>query len=248
MTVSLPKEAVCFGEMLPILYAIDGVLVETLSQSAQENGQNIACRKGCGACCRQLVAISLVEAQELAQRVAALPAKRQARIRARFDQAVQRLEEAGLLDPNESSGERALTIEDHGSRETSLHELSRKYFRQQIPCPFLEEESCSIHDARPMVCREYHVTSPAERCGHLFDQAVDRLEPPLRLGDVLTRAGEKILGLPPYSVPLVLALEWAGVHGGMLDERRNAAEMFEAVMVEAAHSPEIAIRWRALGE
>ena len=38
------------------------------------------------------------------------------------------------------------------------------YFALGIPCPFLEEESCSIHPDRPLVCREYLVTSPAELC------------------------------------------------------------------------------------
>ena len=33
-----------------------------------------------------------------------------------------------------------------------------------MPAPFLEEESCSIHPDRPMACREYLVTSPAENC------------------------------------------------------------------------------------
>jgi len=38
------------------------------------------------------------------------------------------------------------------------------YFALRVPCPFLEEESCSIHPDRPLVCREYLVTSPAELC------------------------------------------------------------------------------------
>ena len=33
-----------------------------------------------------------------------------------------------------------------------------------VPCPFLEDESCSIHPERPLVCREYLVTSPAALC------------------------------------------------------------------------------------
>ncbi len=38
------------------------------------------------------------------------------------------------------------------------------YFALGVPCPFLEDESCSIHPERPLVCREYLVTSPAELC------------------------------------------------------------------------------------
>ena len=51
---------------------------------AQKEGRAISCRAGCGACCRQLVAISVVEARGLADLVARLPPERQAVIRERF--------------------------------------------------------------------------------------------------------------------------------------------------------------------
>ena len=50
-------------------------------------------------------------------------------------------------------------------RETA-HALGLKYFALGIPCPFLEEERCTIHEIRPLRCREYLVVSPAEHCAH----------------------------------------------------------------------------------
>src|SRR5260221_92883 len=38
------------------------------------------------------------------------------------------------------------------------------WLSQAIACPCLEDESGSIHPDRPMACREYLVTSPAENC------------------------------------------------------------------------------------
>ena len=49
-------------------------------------------------------------------------------------------------------------------RGRSDRELSTAYFAMGVPCPFLEDESCSIHPERPLVCREYLVTSPAALC------------------------------------------------------------------------------------
>ena len=246
MTVSVPKAPMQLREILPALRTLAGAVIDATTQSVKESGQKISCQKGCGACCRQLVAISVVEAQELAELVATLPPERQAIIRARFDRAVDYLEDAGLLDPNEPIGERALIIDNRGSRETNLQELSRKYFSQQIACPFLEDESCTIHDARPLVCREYHVTSPAERCAQLFDQAVDRVEVPFRLGDVLTRAGKKIFGAPAYSIPLVLALEYAEAHGTALKQSRNGTDMFETIVSELACEPDVNVQFQRL--
>src|SRR5687768_12376519 len=77
---------------------------------ARSGGRAISCKAGCGACCRQLVAISVVEAQALADLVAALPAERQAVIRDRFAAALRRLEEADLLDPHALPGRRALLV------------------------------------------------------------------------------------------------------------------------------------------
>jgi hypothetical protein len=162
-------------------------------------------------------------------------------IRARFDQSVGRLEEAGLLDRGEPRGDRAPVIKDCGSREASLQELSRRYFRLQMPCPFLEDESCSIYADRPMVCREYHVTSPAERCAKLFEQPVDRVEVPVRLGDVITRTAQRVNEIPAYSVPLVLALEWSEKHGESLKPCHDGMKMFQTLMSEMAHDQELKI-------
>ena len=79
-----------------------------------------------------------------------MPEPRRTVIRQRFDAALQKL--VGLIDrmPTETAEQRA--------------ELSLAYFKFGIACPFLEDESCSIHPDRPMACREHLVSSPAENC------------------------------------------------------------------------------------
>src|SRR5262245_4570482 len=100
---------------------------------ARAEGREVSCRAGCGACCRQLVAISVVEAQSLAELVAAMPAGRQAVIRERFAAALRRLEEAGLLEAHGRRGERDLVARAMGSRDATLQALSRSYWRLQVP-------------------------------------------------------------------------------------------------------------------
>jgi Fe-S-cluster containining protein len=241
MSVSVPSGPMRLNDLLPLVRNLDDAIVQATLKSVEANGQKISCKRGCGACCRQLVAISTVDAQSLAELVAAMPPERQAVIRARFDQRVGRLEDAGLLDRGEPKGDRALVIKDCGSREASLQELSRRYFRLQMPCPFLEDESCSIYADRPMVCREYHVTSPAERCAKLFEQPVDRVEVPVRLGDVITRTAQRVNEMPAYSVPLVLALEWSEAHGESLQPCHDGMKMFEILMSEMLRGPELKV-------
>jgi Fe-S-cluster containining protein len=141
--ITVPNAAIPAAEIVPALQGLVNAVVE-----AAERGKAISCRKGCGACCRQLVPVSRTEGERLLQLVEAMPAERRARLNARFAAAEAAIEAAGLKD----------------RQGRSDRELSTAYFALGVPCPFLEEESCSIHPDRPLVCREYLVTSPAELC------------------------------------------------------------------------------------
>ena len=176
------------------------------------------------------MAISYVEAQDLAELVASLPVERQTVIRGRFADALSQLEAAGVVSPKESPGGRAmLAPDDHPS---NIHDVARRYFQEQIPCPFLENESCSIHPRRPLVCREYHVTSPAENCRRLYEVGVERLHPPLHMGEVMARTVQKAIGASLEMIPLVLSLEWSEEHSKQLYEPRDGMDLFRTMIGE----------------
>ncbi|HEX9453737.1 MAG TPA: YkgJ family cysteine cluster protein, partial [Candidatus Binatia bacterium] len=245
--VSVPSGSTRIGDLLPLARTLSQSLVESSIQSVAEDGRKISCTKGCGACCRQLVAIPFAEAQTLAELVAAMPVERQAIIQARFDAAITRLEDAGLMDRKEAPGERALIANDCGSRAASLQDLSQRYFRLQIPCPFLENESCGIYDDRPLVCREYHVTSPAQQCARLFDQPVDRVEVPIHLGDVISRTGAESSRTAADSIPLVLALEWVKKNHESCEQRWNSETLWQT-FVDELHTATEAASLRPSGD
>ena len=86
-------------ELLPIARDVAQHITGMAIETVERQGRTISCRAGCGACCRQLVVISLVDAQSLADLVASMPRERQAVIRERFATSIRRLEDAGLLNP-----------------------------------------------------------------------------------------------------------------------------------------------------
>jgi Fe-S-cluster containining protein len=229
-SVPLPLGLRTVLDLLPAARELTGQATAVVVEDARARGREISCRAGCGACCRQLVAISYVEAQDLAELVAEMPPERRAVIRARFAEAVRRLEAVGLLGPVEPDGGRALL--SPGDRPAGIQEVARRYFQEQIPCPFLEDESCSIHPRRPLVCREYHVTSPAENCSRLYEVGVERLHPPLHMGDVLAQTAHDVTGTPPKVIPLVLSLEWSEARGARLKQPRDGMEMFRTMIGE----------------
>jgi len=141
--IAVPSGPVAAADVVPALQGLVNAVV-----GAAEAGKSISCRKGCGACCRQLVPVSRTEGERLLALIEAMPGERRATLHARFAAAEAALDGAGLAARGQKSD----------------RELSLAYFALAIPCPFLEEESCSIHPERPLVCREYLVTSPAEFC------------------------------------------------------------------------------------
>jgi hypothetical protein len=126
------------SDLLPLVRGLaNGVVQETI-RTLGDAGQSISCGPGCGACCRMLVPVAEVEARRLREVVEAMSEPRRSQVRARFAAAIRQLTDAGLSSKLRKTDQ--LTDE-------SYRELIESYFRQQIACPFLENESCSM--ARP---------------------------------------------------------------------------------------------------
>jgi Fe-S-cluster containining protein len=153
--LSVPSGPTGLATLLPLVRAFANEVVAVAERRERGAGRRITCRAGCGACCRQLVPLAMTEAYQLRDLIEALPESQRVKVRARFDAAVTRLHDAGLLP----SLEQVARL----SREERVA-LGREYFALGIPCPFLEQEACSIHPQRPLSCREYLVTSPAVHC------------------------------------------------------------------------------------
>jgi Fe-S-cluster containining protein len=174
------------------------------------------------------VPISPAEAVRLAEVVEAMPEERRAAVKQHFAGAVKKLEERGLLDRRAPRGRAALVSAKKGAK-AAWEDVSRRYFEAKIPCPFLEDESCSIYPERPMVCREFLVTTPAERCATWGPgvRAVPRLA---RMGEVMRELGNELLGRGDRDVPLALALEWAEAHGAALEFEGDGEELAMALV------------------
>lgn len=48
--------------------------------------------------------------------------------------------------------------------EQRIGQASKEYYRQKIPCPFLDDNLCYIYEVRPYVCAGYYVTTPVNHC------------------------------------------------------------------------------------
>jgi Fe-S-cluster containining protein len=187
--------------LLPLIQQLTNAVVGLAETAVHDQGKAISCQAGCGACCRQLVPVTRAEAHHLKEVIEALPEPRRRILRDRFAAGKQQLANVGMLDSYEQAEE-----------NPDRMRLGRDYFRLGIACPFLEEESCSIHADRPLACREYLVTSPPEQCRSDSEGTIRKVLLPARpMPAFASLDGETVAG-GIHWLPLLLAPEWAETH------------------------------------
>jgi Fe-S-cluster containining protein len=218
----VPDGPTSVASIVPFLRSVTEAVVEVATDAVVASGKPISCRAGCGACCRQLVPISVAEAHLLAELVQAMPPARRAAVEARFAHALEALAAGGVLDDL-----RALA---HEREAEAMHRVGLRYFAQGVACPFLEDESCSIHPQRPLACREYLVTSPPAGCAAPEESTIERVLIPRDVSRALYRLGDGSDAPKDRWVPLVLALEWVAAHETL--PMRSGREIIEAFFAQ----------------
>lgn len=200
-------------DIVPCAQVLADTFVEMARRTPDDAHRTFSCRKGCNACCTQLVPVAEQEIRAISSLVERMPEPRRSEVRARFDGALSRLADAGILDslrtpPNDDP--------------TAYARLLRDYFALGIECPFLSPEGCGIHGERPTICREYNVVSDPIHCADPWGEGVEYVGVRAHVALILARACETLNNRTPKITPLVLALEW--VH-----ENPDEGEVFQGV-------------------
>jgi Fe-S-cluster containining protein len=197
----VPMGEVPMERLLPALRTTADAFIAYGTEVSVAAGKPVSCAKGCWACCRQLIPLAHAEAREIAALVEKLPEPRRSEVKGRFEDALRRVEAAGLLPS---------LMGRTGRLATEAADLGMDYFRLGIACPFLEDESCSIYRERPIACREYLVTSPPACCDAPTAETIDTVPLPTRVWAAVAREENGIPNSDPAScVPLVMAPGWA---------------------------------------
>lgn len=187
----LPQPEAPSREMVPVYLEIGETLLQASAEEAEREGRTPSCGAHCGACCRQLVPVSRSEGAYLREMVITMlePDHRE-RVQQRIAAAREKLAANGMAA--ELAG---LPAEgDRGKRQNT----GLRYFFLGIACPFLEEESCSIHPWRPLACREYLVTSPSSRCSSPSAEGIEQLQPKVKPSAALIRLDQLADGSPGW--------------------------------------------------
>ncbi len=208
------------GELAFNAMGVGEQLVRMGVDYSEKLGREISCCKGCGACCRQVVPLSPPEALMIADLVAGARSPRNSILALRFSAAESVLKQAGLTNRFATTPE----------TDAAGMELARNYFLLNMACPFLEEESCSIHPYRPSMCREYLVTSPAAWCASPYAHTIERVPVSVRLSRSLALLTGELLEEPPRLIPLTLAVQFARENKPLATRQWEAKPMIERLI------------------
>jgi Fe-S-cluster containining protein len=205
--IDVPTGFIPITSIVPLTRRLGDEAAELEVQQAIAAGQTISCRKGCAACCRMLVPLSAPEAFALRQYVEQLPTEQRTHLRNRLGDTKDRLKREGLWDRLTEVSEASRPVTDE-----ELDPINQSYYARRIPCPYLEDETCSIYEARPAACRELLVTSAAELCQDMAQNPITPLPISMRIGSILGLLWGTLTNSPPRLIPLPMALEWAERH------------------------------------
>ncbi|HKT33832.1 MAG TPA: YkgJ family cysteine cluster protein [Nitrospira sp.] len=205
--LDVPTGFVPITAIVPLTRRLGEDMLKLEERQIRTSGRSISCRMGCAACCRMLVPLSPPEALSLLEYVEQLPTERRTAIERKFEATKAELAAHGLLDRLQTVADAEEPIPDD-----ELEPINRAYYALRHPCPFLEQEMCSIYEARPAACRELLVTSPAALCDNLVENPVEPLPVSVRVGTVLGLLWATVTESAPRLIPLPLALDWARQH------------------------------------
>lgn len=176
MEATVPDARINALEMIPVFQNLTNQTVAYSIDLTERKGKKISCKAGCGACCKQPVPVTLLEAEYLNRLIMNMPEKQQQKVRAGFAHTIKTVTEAGLLEDLEN-------ISDLATEQK--RRLAKEYFELGLECPFLENQSCGIYQHRPLQCREFLVTSDPRFCAELDPEGIEHVEQPISMASAL---------------------------------------------------------------
>jgi Fe-S-cluster containining protein len=214
------------AELVPSAFELTDILVMRAIARETKAGSRVTCRAGCGVCCSQMVPVSPPEAFYIADMMSSLGGEMLDSIRQRFEVIEAVIEQRNMTDP----------LMDPEYSDDPFLAIARDYFSLHLPCPFLVDASCGIYEHRPVACRDFNVTSPAEWCADPYTHEVAKVQRVMPLSAPLARLAAALTGSKPRLIPLSLVPHWVRENAEVGHLTWNGLELFQQFMAEVGRS------------
>jgi Fe-S-cluster containining protein len=146
-------------------------LTQQFLKQIEKEGKTTPCKQGCiySTCCHEYVDANLQECEAIVyylyqnENILSAFLKNYEIWRQKEKEAVELYKETEILRLEI----RAFNKPPIQKMERLEHGLPEQYFNLNMPCPFLDNNQCLIHDVRPLTCVAYYSVSPLELCDPL---------------------------------------------------------------------------------
>jgi len=198
------------ADIVPAARILASKIVQTTTDRLRAFGASVPCHKGCALCCKYLISVSVPEAFQLAEEAMMMPVEQRRHMVGSCSSVNRQLHEFMSKCVGRNGDEQTGRID--GQR---LRQLSAWHFEQQIPCPFLCDNVCTIYEQRPVVCREHLVVGPTVPCGTGQTDTEQRIGVPIRpirMRDALKILASDLEGTIEESILLPSVFDWCRVN------------------------------------
>lgn len=189
------------ADIVPLAHTVADKIIDVTVAKIESDGDKIPCGRRCAACCSYLVPVSVPEAFWLPKQIFTGPApQRRKMMRACLLASRHILKHQ---PPELFISQKPESLQ--GPSEVNL--ISNWYKNLKLQCPFLDNQICTIYQARPLACKEHMVTGSAKACKGEHEKA-QVVEIPVPMTDVLAHFAAEIEETEPETVIMPLLLAW----------------------------------------
>jgi Fe-S-cluster containining protein len=134
------------SDLVHIARTITDEVCHAVRDELSQAGNAVPCHRGCWACCRYLVPLSVPEAVQLTEDIVAMPPAGRREVLTSFVETAKTL------------------ISAAPAHDGSPSDVSQWYSQLKLDCPLLKDGVCTMYEHRPLTCREHMVTGSSRGC------------------------------------------------------------------------------------
>ncbi len=210
------EKPVKLSDIVPLARIISSEIREVLERIIISKGDRIPCQKGCTACCHYLVLLSIPEAFRLVEETMHLPLKQ-------CDDVIESCSIVAKAVQEYIS--KSIAPYDTNITPDQQNKFADWYFRQNRPCVFLHNESCSIYEQRPLICGEHLVAGTVSSCSAKGTDKGYIVNMPISMRQALKTLTCDFAGTMQESIVLPCIFDWYKQNIELSDSKWPAATM-----------------------
>ena len=194
--INASSKQATLSDIVPLARTISSKLAIAFLDVLGEEGQTVACCKGCSTCCNYLIPLSVPEAFRLRQDLLL-----------QSEGELNRILQS-CLDTTQSMLDIRPPIFSSKNDQSPVDQISKRYSGFKLACPFLSDGLCVSYEQRPLACREHIVTGSSIFCQPEYGGEPDVASMPVSVLEVLGELTAELEGSDVEAVVLPLAFVW----------------------------------------